>query len=393
MNTIAYITLAELYEQQYPIILTSNGESHFLQETDDGLGFNLEDDKGHIKESRLRKDSEYSVSPQGVITICGKTYRILIDQKNQPSPKLTRNIVTAYLSKPNDESDLTPDDRIHIFKTILAGSSDVTLDLFKDVCSEYDLIFDHVIEQELRNFYDFAMVAETHLFKRNGLDLDSNTKFALIIAPYSRFAFDYENEEYSYEKIRQFVTTDKDLLDSIKAHTKAGGVNLKQFKITGDYDFYRFTSLVKDLIIHKNNMSIPYDIEHEIISAAYARFQYQDIDMTPYDEQVKFIQSDSDLMLALINANENKQRKVEDAPASPTVPTVPVFETKRISWEGLGHVCDFLLDHDEDKYTLAELKTSSNEHLEFEVLPDNRVIMKGQIYTPVALTTVEVYSL
>ena len=115
MNTIAYITLAELYKQQYPIILTSNGESRFLQETDDGLGFNLEDDKGHIKESRLRKDSEYSVSPQGVITICGKTYRILTDQKNQPSPKLTRNIVTAYLSKPNDESDLTNDDRIHIF--------------------------------------------------------------------------------------------------------------------------------------------------------------------------------------------------------------------------------------------------------------------------------------
>ena len=309
MNTIAYITLAELYKQQYPIILTSNGESRFLQETDDGLGFNLEDDKGHIKESRLRKDSEYSVSPQGVITICGKTYRILTDQKNQPSPKLTRNIVTAYLSKPNDESDLTPDDRIHIFKTILAGSSDLSLDLFKDVCSEYD-------------------------------------------------------------------------------------VDFNQLNKNNDYDFYRFTSLVKDLIIHKNNMSIPYDIEPEIISAAYDRFQYQDIhqdtNTNPYDEQVKFINSDSGLMLALINANENKQRKVEDAPASPTV---PVFETKWISWVGLGHVCDILLDHNEDKYTLAELKTSSNEHLEFEVLPDNRVIMKGQIYTPVALIKVEVYSL
>ena len=141
-------------------------------------------------------------------------------------------------------------------------------------------------------------------------------------------------------------------------------------------------------------MSIPYDIEHEIISAAYDRFQYQDIhqdtNTNPYDEQVKFIESDSGLMLALIFANENKQRKVEDAPASPTV---HVFETKQISWEGLGHVCDILLDHNEDKYKLDDLKTSSNENELFEVLPDNRVIMKGQIYTPVALTKVEVYSL
>lgn len=388
MNTIAYITLAELYKQQYPIILTSNGESRFLQETDDGLGFNLEDDKGKITDSRLRKGSEYAISPQGVIIIRGRTYRILIAQKNQPAPALTRNTAMAYLNKPNDESDLTNDDRIHIFKTILAGSSDVTLDLFKGVCSEYDLIFDHVIEQELRNFYDFAMVAETHLFKQNGLDLNSNTKFALIIAPYSRFAFDYENEKYSYEKIRQFVTTDKDLLDSIKAHTKSGGVNLKQFKNTVDYDFYRFTSLVKDLIIHKNNMSIPYDTEHEIVSAAYARFQYQDIDMNPYDEQVKFIENNANLFNELVAANENANLS--------TVPikvTVPVFETKWISWAGLGHVCDILLDHNEDKYKLDDLKTSSNENELFEVLPDNRVIMKGQIYTPVALTKVEVYSL
>ena len=84
---------------------------------------------------------------------------------------------------------------------------------------------------------------------------------------------------------------------------------------------------------------------------------------------------------------------MKNAASPPTVPTVPVFETKQISWEGLGHVCDFLLDHNEDKYTLAELKTSSNENELFEVLPDNRVIMKGQIYTPVALIKLEVYSL
>ena len=306
MNTI---TLAELYNQQYPITRISNGNAFFLQENDTGFGFNLEDDKGNIVAKDLPKDKILNVGVQGVILLDGHSYQINTGRKNQPSPKLTRNIVTAYLSKPNDESDLTNDDRIHIFKTILTGSSDLSLDLFKDVCSEYD-------------------------------------------------------------------------------------VDFNQLNKNNDYDFYRFTSLVKDLIIHKNNMSIPYDIEHEIISSAYRRFQYkdihQDIDMNPYDEQVKFINSDTNLMLVLLKANENKQRKVEDAPASPTV---PVFETKQISWQGLGHVCDILLDHNEDKYTLAELKTSSNEHLEFEVLPDNRVIMKGQIYTPVALIKLEVYSL
>lgn len=307
MNTI---TLAELYNQQYPIILTSNGESRFLQENDDGLGFNLEDDNGRIKDLRLRKDLEYSVSPQGVITIRGKTYRILTDQKNQPSPKLTRNIVTAYLSKPNDESDLTPDDRIHIFKTILAGSSDLSLDLFKDVCSEYD-------------------------------------------------------------------------------------VDFNQLNKNNDYDFYRFASLVKDLIIHKNNMSIPYDIEHEIVSAAYARFQYQDIhqdiNTTPYDEQVNFIQSDSGLMLALINANENAASPT--VLVAPTVPTNPVFEAKAITWEQLTQVVDVLFDHDNSPFPLEDIKTSRSVTEPVEVLPDNRVIIRGQIYTPKCYVVPEVFSL
>lgn len=300
MNTI---TLAELYKQQYPITRISNGNSFFLQENDTGFGFNLEDDKGNIVAKDLPKDKILNVGVQGVILLDGHSYQINTGRKNQPSPKLTRNIVTAYLSKPNDESDLTPDDRIHIFKITLAGSSDVTLDLFKDVCSEYD-------------------------------------------------------------------------------------VDFNQLNKNNDYDFYRFTSLVKDLIIHKNNMSIPYDIEHEIISAAYARFQYQDIDMTPYDEQVKFIENNANLFNELVASNENANLSIV-----PIKVTVPVFETKWISWAGLGHVCDILLDHNEDKYKLDDLKTSSNENELFEVLPDNRVIMKGQIYTPVALIKVEVYSL
>ena len=297
MNTI---TLAELYNQQYPITRVSNGNAFFLQENDTGFGFNLEDDKGNIVAKDLPKDKILNVGVQGVILLDGHSYQINTGRKNQPSPKLTRNIVTAYLSKPNDESDLTPNDRIHIFKTILAGSSDLSLDLFKDVCSEYD-------------------------------------------------------------------------------------VDFNQLNKNNDYDFYRFASLVKDLIIHKNNMSIPYDIEHEIISAAYARFQYQDIDMTPYDEQVKFIESDSGLMLALINANETI--------SSPTVPTVPVFETKSITWEQLTQVVDVLFDHDNSPFPLEDIKTSRSVTEPVEVLPDNRIIICGQIYTPIMFITAEVYSL
>lgn len=297
MNTI---TLAELYKQQYPITRISNGNSFFLQENDTGFGFNLEDDNDNIVAKDLPKDKILNVGVQGVILLDGHSYQINTGRKNQPSPKLTRNIVTAYLSKPNDESDLTNDDRIHIFKTILAGSSDLSLDLFKGVCSEYD-------------------------------------------------------------------------------------VDFNQLNKNNDYDFYRFTSLVKDLIIHKNNMSIPYDIEHEIISAAYARFQYQDIDMTPYDEQVKFINSDSGLMLALINANENI--------SSPTVPTVPVFETKSITWEQLTQVVDVLFDHDNSPFLLEDIKTPRSVTEPVEVLPDNRVIIRGQIYTPKCYVMPEVYSL
>ena len=307
MNTI---TLAELYNQQYPITRISNGNAFFLQENDTGFGFNLEDDKGNIVAKDLPKDKILNVGVQGVILLDGHSYQINTGRKNQPNPKLTRNIVTAYLSKPNDESDLTNDDRIHIFKTILAGSSDLSLDLFKDVCSEYD-------------------------------------------------------------------------------------VDFNQLNKNNDYDFYRFASLVKDLIIHKNNMSIPYDIEHEIISAAYARFQYQDIhqdiNTTPYDEQVNFIQSDSGLMLALINANENAASPT--VLVAPTVPTNPVFETKTITWEQLTQVVDVLFDHDNSPFLLEDIKTSRSVTEPVEVLPDNRVIIRGQIYTPKCYVMPEVYSL
>ena len=237
MNTI---TLAELYNQQYLITRVLNGNAFFLQENDTGFGFNLEDDKGNIVAKDLPKDKILNVDVQGVIVLDGRNYQIHTNRKNQPSPKLTRNIVTAYLSKPNDESDLTNDDRIHIFKTILAGSSDLSLDLFKDVCSEYDVDFNQ---------------------------------------------------------------------------------------------------------LNKN----------------------------------------SGLMLALINATENT--------ISSTVPTVPVFETKFITWEQLTQVVDVLFDHDNSPFPLEDIKTSRSVTEPVEVLPDNRIIVCGQIYTPKCYVVPEVYSL
>ena len=94
MNTI---TLAELYNQQYPITRISNGNTFFLQENDTGFGFNLEDDKGNIVAKDLPKDKILNVGVQGVILLDGHSYQINTGRKNQPTPALTRNAVMFYL--------------------------------------------------------------------------------------------------------------------------------------------------------------------------------------------------------------------------------------------------------------------------------------------------------
>lgn len=36
-------------------------------------------------------------------------------------------------------TQLSPDDRVEIFQSILLGSSDITKDLLEDLCNEYDV--------------------------------------------------------------------------------------------------------------------------------------------------------------------------------------------------------------------------------------------------------------
>ena len=43
-----------------------------------------------------------------------------------------------------------------------------------------------------------------------------------------------------------------------------------------DYEFYKYSRLVADILIHPNGLEIPYDLEYDIVVAAYER--YIDVD-------------------------------------------------------------------------------------------------------------------
>lgn len=75
------------------------------------------------------------------------------------------------------------------------------------------------------------------------------------------------------------------------------------------YDFYRFSSLVKDILIVPNNIFIPYDVEMLLIFKSYKSVDWNLLstnkDLNPYDMQVDHINSDTTLHLNLIQFNEN----------------------------------------------------------------------------------------
>ena len=71
-----------------------------------------------------------------------------------------------------------------------------------------------------------------------------------------------------------------------------------------NYDFYRFSRLVVDVLIQPNNFFIPYDIELEIIYKAYLKFEYSQNLVNPYEEQLEFISSNKELLLKLQASNE-----------------------------------------------------------------------------------------
>lgn len=82
------------------------------------------------------------------------------------------------------------------------------------------------------------------------------------------------------------------------------------------YDFYRFNALVIDLLVHPQNISIPYDMLMQIVFNAYKRHNkaYNMLkdtalnapDFNPYDFQVQCIENDAELMAELKRCNENK---------------------------------------------------------------------------------------
>ena len=76
------------------------------------------------------------------------------------------------------------------------------------------------------------------------------------------------------------------------------------------YDFYRFSSLVKDLIINFYDLSIPYDIEMKIIYDSYLTVDEslleKDSNLDPYYLHVNHIKKDITLLKNLLKANENE---------------------------------------------------------------------------------------
>jgi hypothetical protein len=53
--------------------------------------------------------------------------------------ELSREEFMHFFRDDEKLNELTPDDRIEIFRTILMGSSDITKELFDDVLSDYSV--------------------------------------------------------------------------------------------------------------------------------------------------------------------------------------------------------------------------------------------------------------
>ena len=65
-------------------------------------------------------------------------------QKN--SKEIEREIFMNFFRDDEKLNELTPDDRIEIFRTILLGSSDITKKLLDDILSDYSVLNLEVLE-------------------------------------------------------------------------------------------------------------------------------------------------------------------------------------------------------------------------------------------------------
>jgi hypothetical protein len=53
--------------------------------------------------------------------------------------KISRNEFMDFFRDADKLNELTPDDRVEIFRTILLGSSDLTLNLLNEILSDYSV--------------------------------------------------------------------------------------------------------------------------------------------------------------------------------------------------------------------------------------------------------------
>ena len=67
-----------------------------------------------------------------------------------------------------------------------------------------------------------------------------------------------------------------------------------------NYDFYRFSRLVVDLLVTPNNLNIPYDLEMETIGQFYDLYKFDEQrDGTPYEGHCNFILNNEALLISL----------------------------------------------------------------------------------------------
>ena len=73
-----------------------------------------------------------------------------------------------------------------------------------------------------------------------------------------------------------------------------------------DYEFYKYSRLVADILIHPNGLEIPYDLEYDIVVAAYERYMVVEVggEVDPYNHMTKWIQADKELHDQLVASSE-----------------------------------------------------------------------------------------
>ena len=79
-----------------------------------------------------------------------------------------------------------------------------------------------------------------------------------------------------------------------------------------DYEFYKYSRLVVDILIHpngleiSNGLEIPYDLEYDIVVASYERYMAAEVEgvVDPYNHMTKWIQADKELYDQLVACSE-----------------------------------------------------------------------------------------